>query len=315
MNKWCRKLYMIGVLTIGITLSLQGQVPSRIIRSPLPLWPGDAAASAVSEPSAFLDIQRHQIVILAPEQGSSTQLIQRRFDVPNGTVSEIVYTLTASANQAITYQYTIVEKAQGRQSLAQFSILIPTTADLPVPLSFGGWRYNAQEITTKSYPNPFSGKPLHAVSWNINSIAMSLRSGQFTLSSSYLPGFTNAYIKGNVSNPFTDKVLESLPTSLVSKAQNLLDPNYSSERHLVLAPMFDRGSPAVAIAANYHYGISSLLRSNTALADTTYLQEVLQILTNYIEAGGVGSIPAARSKPTTAVTQSIQSALALVSAN
>ena len=132
------------------------------------------------------------------------------------------------------------------------------------------------------------------VSWQTTSSG-SIHGGLLALSltSNYLPGFTEAFIQGQVQNPVTPAAIAALklPSDLSSKIQRFLEPAFNGQHHLVLAPFFPPGTDGRMIAANYHYALSSLTRGGLIDPKSTYIAETLQALAVYIESGGGLVVP------------------------
>jgi len=70
----------------------------------------------------------------------------------------------------------------------------------------------------------------------------------------------------------------------------LLRFEYNSKTVLVLAPKFDKGASASAIAGDFRQGISALSQSGVLTADSAFVKSTLSELDTYIKAGGSGPL-------------------------
>lgn len=112
---------------LGVVLviaPLQAQQPSRILVTPLPVWPGTAAQQNVSSVQAYFDVKANQIVIYASKGNDASTLSPVRFDVPNGATAKVQFAVE-SAGAQLRYKYAVAEDVHARQHCGRISLILP----------------------------------------------------------------------------------------------------------------------------------------------------------------------------------------------
>lgn len=132
-----------------------------------------------------------------------------------------------------------------------------------------------------------------------------------TAVSSYLPGFADAFIEGNVANPLTAQALSGLPSDVAAQAAHFLQPGLGSSGCQVLAPLFRPGADKLVVAANYHYGIQSLTNAGSLNAKSAYVGALLDALAVFLQSGGTAALAIPTVAPSGPVETAIQQAVSL----
>jgi hypothetical protein len=131
------------------------------------------------------------------------------------------------------------------------------------------------------------------------------------LQSTYIPGFTDAFVEGQVANQFTPADLKGLPDSVAAQVRAFLQPGIGSSGHTVLAPLFRPGASKPVIADNYYIGIKKLMRTRMLGQDSAYTGALSNALELFLQNGGAGALTLPTVAPSTALDSTIQQAASL----
>jgi hypothetical protein len=295
---------------IHAQLTAQSAKPARIEFSPIPiLSPSSLDTAPADKPAAFYDTINHQVVIQVP---SATGIPNRlRYDIANGAHPSVSFGISRSSTTAIEYDYLLADDPLSVQRSQEFELLLPAndTSLAPVVTS---WNFTIGKTTIPDRTSAENMASLRSISWQNTSTANSPASRvALQLSSRYLPGFTTAFVAGQTSNALTVTKILGLPSVLQPQLQSFLERGIGKTSYIVIAPIFPSEAAAATIAANFHFGLSALMRGGQVAQNSSYATALLQSLSTFLEGGAVGRPTLPAIAPGTELEQQIQQAVSL----
>jgi hypothetical protein len=289
--------------------SLGAQPTARPMPTAAPAWPGDGSLSSLDpKQSVFYDIPAAQVVILTRDASGNVLAVKRR-DVPNRAAPSVAYTVQGAPGGLLQYRYIITDPASAQQRTRRISILLPShdsgLSAIGWPTTFVGTPFPDRSATVAFatmrnvvFEDPSSG------SAKVQGLQLRLQSG-------YLPGLGEATVEGQVANPITSSDFSGVDKSVETALSGFLEPGLGSTRYTVLAPLFRPDTSKVAIASNFHYGISVLQTQGRLDASSAYVSQLLAALRGLLEASGAVAFPAVSAPPATPLEREIQNAIAI----
>jgi hypothetical protein len=286
--------------------------PARLVFSPIPILTPDAVQGAASDkPAAFLDTAANQILIQTPAIGAAVPRAQMRYDIPNGAHPFLTVSVRQSGKSLIEYGYSLTDDPESPQGTQQFEILLPSS-DTGLVSPTPGWKFVSTPTTIPDRSGTENMGTMNAVSWENPSSSHSKVAGVgLTLTSAYLPGFASGSIAGATQNPLTSTIVAGLPAALQPQLQQFLGRGLGETPYWVIAPLFKSGTSTAVIAANFHFGVSALIRSGQVDANSPYASALLQALSTFLEAGGDGRPVLPTTTASTATEKAVQTAIAI----
>jgi hypothetical protein len=300
-----------GLLLTAATGLVYGQAkPARLVRLPAPLWSDEAPErSRVTGETVFFDLARNQAVFLITEPSGA--LREARYDLPGAIEPSVWFTVKPGAEGVLDYSYVISDSGRSRQRTRSMKLLLPGQ-DVDMLPHNSAWPVRHEDAAV---PDGNTKVPFGTMRWIVwedhgssDAKVFGLSTG---LSSKYLPGFTNATFEGKSEKPLTREIVVSLPTEAAAKAARFLEPGFGGRTVLVAAPIFRPDTPKQAIAANLHYGISSLRNQGQIAKDSAWAREALKSLSTFIESGGIAAFPAGTARPSGALEAEIANIVAI----
>jgi hypothetical protein len=275
--EYFRSLSML-LISVLFASAAGAQTVGRIVATPaLPLPRNTDLRQAAQDRQVFVDMWAKQVVVLLTDDTAAGGMTQRRFDMTDQTDCSIAYSVKTDSPGNIRYTYTVQPTHSGR-SAGHLTIHVPEKSrpqNAPGLLPFG-----TQATTIPNHHAPEPGN-LQAISWNAdaNSQLDGLTVG---LTSNYLPGITEAFLQSKPAHPLTAEDINSFPPAIATQLQPFLEPWWSSNRILVLAPMFPPNAPQRWIAANYHVAIRMLARRGALNSTSPSVTDLLASLGTYL---------------------------------
>lgn len=306
----------ISLLFLVFGLGLQAQRSARVVGSPVPFWPPEGIEAGRSgNQRVFFDSAENQVVFLLPDPSGLQAPRQIRYDIPNGATPSISFSVQAIADGKARYTYILGDDPRSRQRSQRLTILLPSH-DNGLVSAPGNWKFGTENTTLPDRTATVAMATMRKISWTAPgpNPAAALALG---LESSYLPGFAEAFVEGQVPNPLTQEVLGALPAEVASQATPFLEPGFGTSKYVVLAPLFRPNASKLVIAANYHYGVSVLTQSvlteeGRLDPKSAYMKDLLAVLGSFLRSGGVGEL-LPKAAPSSALEAEIQKALTLAS--
>jgi hypothetical protein len=128
-----------------------------------------------------------------------------------------------------------------------------------------------------------------------------------SLTSTYLPGFADAYIEGYVATPFTASSLNGLSGDIATQASRFLQHGIGSSPYIVVAPLFRPDASRLVMASNYLWGIEALMQTGV-VQPTKFLRELSAQLSKFVQSEGVAALDMPTVAPSGAIDTAIQQA-------
>jgi len=297
-------LTMLLVAAAG-SVSALAQQPARLVMSPVPIWNDTAPPT---EPGAFFDPGQNQLVIMVPKP-DETNAVPVRYDIPNAARASVDVTVQSLPGK-LRFTYTLTDEPLARQPSKRFRLLLPSH-DAGLTSSSNGWQFETEATALPDRSATVRGGTMRFISWrNPGTTDAKASRVILTSDSTYLPGFADTFLEGQVKNPLTADIVATLPGAIAQAARQFLEPAFGSTPQTVLAPMFPPDVSKSVIAANYHFGISVLQRGGRIRQDSAYARQLLDNLQAFLTAITPLAAPTLpTTAPTTALEQTIQQAL------
>jgi len=289
---------------------LEAQTKLRAGLSPVPLYPlnGDLT-NAPSGTKVFLDPEGHQLVIVGADPSSGLSQLQR-FDLADRASATLNSSVTTKTGGTVEYSYGVVDSAPGQHGATSVSLRLPAPASA-LSAAAGSMPFAVSETNLPNRYAPVEGT-LRMIAWTAPAGSPSLQPAPLAIDSAYLPGFADAFIQSAAAHPLTPAAVAALPADAAQQAAPFLQPEWSSRRAFVIAPMFAPGVPKRWIVANFFAAVSSLIQSGDLQKDSPFVTQFLGSLTTYL-TGAVEAAPIALPSvlPQSPLEQAIQSAARL----
>ena len=300
-----------GLLLIAAAGLIYGQArPARVVRLPAPLSSDDAREnSRTTGESVFFDLARNQAVFLMTDASGAVQEV--RYDLPGAIEPSVSFTVKRGVDGVLDYSYVITDSGHSRQRTRLMKLLLPAQ-DVDLRPRKSAWPVRYEDTRVPDGNTNVLFGTMRSVIWeDPGSSNAKVHGLSIGLLSKYLPGFTNATFEGKAEKPLTREIVASLPPKVAAKAARFLEPNFTGRTVLVAAPIFRPDAPKQAIAANIHYGISSLKNQGRIAKDSPWARETLQSLSTFIESGGISEFPAITAQPSGALEAEIANIVAI----
>lgn len=316
-----KKYIAVVFLSMLSSAGLFGQAPLKAGFSPFPIWPADGnIPDNLKDHYVFLGPKVGQVTISYPaslEGVAPSQTGQKTytFDLPNQVDPVFSVRISQDASGAYNYDYVLQNGESAKQAIKAWSLIGPAN-DPSFRVNRQGWSASKVNTTTARARQ----LELHNVSQvevevNFyghpgNEIKPGSSLGGFHITSSYLPGFTTAFARGEENFVFPGE----LPTQVGDQVGILSRPEWNSQLRLILGPRYSAGFSKQSIAADLHYGISRLVRNGALSADSPFVKQALAALSNAIEAGDASALAdqlRELPRPSTALENEIAAAMQL----
>src|SRR6266404_296366 len=257
--------------------SAQPTKPGRLVFSPIPfLTPTALQGTPSGKPVAFFDAAANQILIQLPADGTTLPQRQIRYDIPNGAHPLLAFSVDQSGAGPSKYTYSITDNPRDPQRTQRVEILLPSS-DTGLISPAVGWKFASVATTLPDRSSTVNNGTMNAVSWENPSSGSTLVSGiSLSIASTYLPGFANAFIAGKTGNPLTRDVLVGQPAALQPQLQQFLESGIGQTSYWVIGPLFKGETSKAVIAANFHFGVSVLIRNGQLDGNSPYISSLIE---------------------------------------
>ncbi|MBO0858876.1 MAG: hypothetical protein J2P21_10475 [Chloracidobacterium sp.] len=284
------------VMLASPVLMAQNIKPS-VGASLVPPWPGDAGVipESLKNQYVFVDLSTGDLVISYPENlddpnGSQKRIAPLRIKTNNNVEPTLKCRIARDSDGNYRYEYQIGNGPSAKQEISYFAVAFNHSTATTVN-STGVWNgmIGAPPMVTNTLHIGANGKPEKLMIWMSRpgpegSIQPGKMAASFQATSDLKPGFTTAYFAG--SRPVG--VDRELPTEVMDQLTPMIRPEVNSRSLLMIGPLFSDSTSKTTIAANYHVGISMLIRGGKELSsDSPFILEVLATLSDYIKSQGV----------------------------
>jgi hypothetical protein len=292
------KSFAVFLLTVLASVALFVQATPQAALSPFPVWPADGnVPDNLRDHYLFLGPKVGQVTISYPASLDDPRLTGRKtfvLDLHNQV--EPIFSVQISAGNGIyNYDYVLRNGKSAKQVIKTW--FFPGPANDPAFQVQGpGWT-GSKALTVKprqlTLPNAaqaavndlqpevivtFFSNPGYEITPN--------NEQAFHISSSYLPGFTTASVSSGVAFALPGE----LPTPVGDQVGVLTRLGWDSKQTLALGPKFTANWSKQAIAADFHYGISSLTRSGNLSGDSPFVKQALATLAMAIQSGNTSAL-------------------------
>ena len=251
--------------------------------SPVPLWPLDGNRTGeYLKYSVFINPEAAEIVVVLPDSSSAPGERVLRYGNPAEVSASISVHIAHGAIAHDQYIYTVDEADRSRKRVNRVRLLLPQN-DQSLASDSSVWSAASEGTELPDRATLTPAARMRLLTWTNPAIQPApVRGVGLRLSSSLLPGFTEAFVQGKVAHELTLQDVASFPDTIAASARVLLQPEWSSQRSLVLAPLFAADAPKKFIAENYYYGISRLSQTDSLDSNSSFVKAVLSLLDAYL---------------------------------
>lgn len=300
---------LISYPSIHAQTSTQAPKPARLVFSPIPILSSGSTQSAPTDRAvAFFDTVANQVLLQTPATTVGTSPTQMRYDIPNGAHPALIFLVNQSGAGPIQYTYSLTDDPTSPQGTQSFHILLPSD-DTSVASSPSLWAFIKSATSLPDRSGTTTMGTMSDLSWQNPSSTNAKVSGvTFVLTSTYLPGFASGSVAGFTRNPLTGSAIAWVPDPLKEQLQQFLEPGIGQSPYLVIAPLFKSAASKAVIAANFHFGVSALIRNGLIDGASPYATALLQALSTFLQSGGAGQPTLPTVLPATSIEKAIQGA-------
>ena len=213
-----------------------------------------------------------------------------RFQLHNLVKPGFAVQIARDENGLFTYDYLLRNGESARQSIRLWSFVGPPD-DSKFEVSCPGWSASkartatARQVALPSVPQ--LGAEVIFFSRTGNDIQPGNRNfDPFHVTSSYSPGFTTAFVRSGAAFDIPSE----LPSPVGDQIGMLARPEWDSQVVLILGPRFSPDTSGQAIAADFHIGISRLVRSGQLNGESAFVKEALAALGRSVQSGGIPAV-------------------------
>ncbi len=314
---------LLFVILLTATFSFAQQDPVALTDFPVPAWPANGVVPAdMKDKYVFVDLAKNQYVVAYPENlGSATfekdgpgPLKTGRFELLRNVAPVVSVAVTASGGK-FKYAYNVANTPSGKQSLDQWSLVLPEKAN-PVLKGPDGWFAIHQAGRKFKVKDPNWIKTGGAAVWSFRKPEQVINPGDakggFELESELRPGFTLGYFRKAESVEATVAASGAgYPNPVRDQVNELLAVEYNSKTLVTIGPKFDSTADDKTIAADFVQGINALAVSGQLDANSDFVKSLvdqLKAVQGGTPASGV-KIPAAKSPAETSVISALKVSL------
>jgi hypothetical protein len=299
------------LLLAGLALAQQPQDPVGLTDFPAPAWPANGVVPAeLKDKYVFIDLAKNEYVVAYPENLASPTFEK---DGP-GALKIIRLELLRNVQPAVSvsvvqnagkykYAYNVANTAGAKQSLDQWSLILPKN-EIPNVKGPDGWFAIVQHDREFKVKNPQWIKTGNAAVWSFKKPEVVIQPGDkkagFEVESELRPGFTLGYFRKAESVDVTVAASgASYPPKVKEQVDQLLAVEYNSKTMPVIGPKFDKAADDKSIAADFLTGIDMLTKTGALSASSSFVSAANEALKG-VQANGNGAsakIAAAPSNP------------------
>src|SRR3989442_6107969 len=265
------------VLNIVAAVALFGQASPKAMLSPIPAWPSDGnIPDHLRNNYVFLGPRVGEVTVSYPaslDDASQTGRKTFTFELHNLVDPSFSVDITRDPGGVYTYNYFLRNGVAAKQAIRTWSLVGPAN-DSSLKASFPGW--SATKIPTArarqiALPNVSQlGAEVIFYSGAGNDIQPgSSLLDRFHVTSDYSPGFTSAFVRSGSAFDLPSE----MPTPVGDQIGVLAKPEWDSQVVVILGPRFPLGSSVQAIAADFHIGITRLIRNGKLSGDSPFVKQ------------------------------------------
>jgi hypothetical protein len=282
------------VVCAGATVTISAQRGVQGVISAIPAWPADGnIPDNLQDNYIFLGPRLGEIVVSYPntlDDPNKTGRTTFTFALRNQVRPTFTVQLTQKADGLFGYDYTLHNGESARQSIQSWFMVGPPHDPNFVSVGAGWSARKASAVRAQQIALPTVSQAGATVMFHAP-VGQTIPPGNtragFHVTSSYSPGFTTAYVMGDVG---LIRFPGEVPTVVGDQIGVLQEPQWDSKVAVVLGPRFPAESSPQRIAADFHVGISQLIAGEMLRPDSAFVKAALDLLASALQAGGVPSV-------------------------
>jgi hypothetical protein len=303
------------LLCVLAGVAVFGQASTRAVLSPIPAWPSDGnIPDHLKNNYVFLGPRVGEVTVSYPanlDDPSQTGRKTFTFELHNLVAPSVSVAIAQDPSGAYTYDYSLRNGEWAKQAIRTWSFVGPAGDS---SLSANGPDWTATKIPTArarqiALPSVSQlGAEVIFHSGSGNDILPGSALNRFHVTSTYSPGFTTAFVRSGAAFDLPSE----LPTPVADQIGVLAKPDWDSQPVVILGPRFSPGSSVAAIAADFHIGITRLIRNGTLSGDSPFVKQALATLAKSVESGGIptpGDVVKSLPKPSPGIESEIATAM------
>jgi len=304
-HRFCAFLSLILFSTIAsITVAQQKQETAGLTDFPAPSWPQDGVIPpALKERYVFVDLAKNEYVLAYPanlgtpafEKEGPGSLKIARYELLRNVDPGVLVEVTHPAPTKYRYAYTITNGPSAKQSIDQWSLVVPLQAGNDPIKQPTGWFAVVQKGRTFKLKNPEWIRNGAAAVWSFEKDTEVIQPGAtkkgFEIESDLRPGFSVAYFRKAPSVASVVATSGNVPKAVKDQLDELLTVEYNGKTLLMIGPKFDRAVDDRTVALDFIEGINFLGRIGALDPNSEFVKTALSELKGI--PPGIGS-PAAK---------------------
>jgi len=247
----------------------------------LPVWPANGKLTEkLQDRYVFRDVSSFEVVIAVPTDPGNPQGPRTiyRYRPQNQVDPRITVEISRAIDGRVQYRYMLANAAGARLPIRAWSLVLAgpeSDVELDHP-KWGKIRLKGTSLEQAAHPGAPAGDTAY---WSRRDapgleIAPGQSAGDFVLKSSYLPGFTTAYVQGG--QPLSTR--GELPFEVAEQLIPLMRLKEDTRIVLTFGPRFAPDTDKRTIAADYQRGLQQLAKRGLLSDKTSFHEEATGIL-------------------------------------
>lgn len=283
------RVFIIAVLFAGI--SDAQQETAGLTDVPAPPWPQDGVIPpALKERYVFVDLAKNEYVVAYPanlgtpafEKEGPSPLKIARYELLRNVDPGVLVEVSRPSPAKYKYTYTVTNGPPAKQSIDQWSMVIPSQAGNDSIKGPSGWFAIVQKGRTFKLKNPEWIRNGAAAVWSFEKdmeviLPGAMKKG-FEIESDLKPGFTVGYFRKAASVASAVATSGNVPKPVAAELDALLAVEYNSKTLLMIGPKFNRAVDDRTVASDFIEGINFLCRSGALDPNSEFVKTALSEL-------------------------------------
>jgi hypothetical protein len=303
------------LLVAGVSAAQQAQDLVGLTDFPAPPWPANGVVPAeLKDKYVFIDLAKNEYVVAYPENLASATFEKDgpgalkivRLELLRNVQPAVTAAVTTANGGKFHYVYNVSNAAGAKQSLDQWSLVIPNTDGSTIK-GPDGWFAIFQQKREFKVKDPQWIKTGGAAVWSFKKPETVIQPGDkkagFEIDSDLRPGFTLGYFRKAESVDVTVAASgASYPPKVKEQVDQLLTVEYNSKTMPVIGPKFDKNADDKTIATDFITGIDTLTKTGNLNSSSAFVKAALDALKGVQSNGNAGSAKVGATPGTPAET-------------
>lgn len=284
----------------GVSESQQTETPS-LTEFPVPAWPKDGVIPPqLKDKYVFVDLAKNEYVLAYPEN-LGTESFEKdgpkalkiaRYELLRNVEPAVLVTISPVNPSKYNYAYSVANGPAAKQSIDQWSLVLPVLARKDAIKKPAGWLAVVQNPRNFKLKNPDWIRGGVAAVWSFLKPEEVIPPGTaktgFELESDLRPGFTIGYFRKAESIEAKVATSGNVPKAVQDQLDPLLSVEYNSKTLVTIGPKFEKVTDDRTVAADFVEGITALGRSGALDPNSEFVKDTISELKK-IQPGAAAS--------------------------